>query len=131
MKINYTNIWKEENGYYYIYHTKRGIFLFKKPVYIRFISKYPHYNLGDIMQMLEYTKQNDEFFDKIQKCKENWCDKTDIKIGTLDARTAANANMSQRILNIASDKGAELRKRWSEETGISYPDLEMPKRNLL
>jgi len=130
MKINYNDTWKEGNKYHYIYHTIRGIFIFKKPVHIRFISKYPHYNLGDIMWMLECTKQNDEFFDNIQNCKENWCDKIDIQIGTLDAKTAAEANMSQSVLNMACDKGAELREKWAEETGISYPDLEMPKRSL-
>jgi len=110
---------------------KEECFFLKKPVHIRFISKYPHYNLGDIMWMLECTNQNDEFLDNIQNCKENWGNKIDIKIGVLDVKTATNANMSQSILNIACDKGAELREKWSEETGVSYPDLEMPKRSLL
>ncbi len=131
MNINYNDIWREGNEYHYIYHTKRGVFLFKKPIHIRFVSKYPHYNLGDIMWMLEYTKQNDEFINRIKNCKENWCDKIDIKIGTLEAKTANNVNMSQSGLNIACDKGEELRELWSKETGISYPDLEMPKRSLL
>ncbi len=110
MKINYNDIWREGNEYHYIYHTKIGNFLFKKPVHIRFISKYPHYNIKDIMWMLECTEQNDEFVDKIENCKTDWCDKTDIKIGTLDARKATKANMSQQAIDIACDKQQALRE---------------------
>jgi hypothetical protein len=129
MNINFNDIIRVGDEYHYSYHTKTG-FIFKKHINIRFIAKYPHYNIRDILWMLESTMLNDPFFDDVEKCGNEWSKRTDIKIGTLDSTVIKTSNMTSDVNTQACRKQDKLRKKYTEETGISYPDLKMPKRNL-
>ncbi len=131
MKIDFYHISKKGNKYEYIYHTKSGWLFFKKAIEIRFLAKYPHYNLGDILWMLEYTKQTDLFLETINNCDKNGSDKINIDIGTLKIATVDKVDMSKESFEIANYGARKLQKEWTEETGLNYPvDLGMPKRSL-
>lgn len=131
MKVHFNKIWRENNQYISEYHTKRKGFLFSKPVHIRFISKYPHYVLHDIIWMLKCTDKQKAFSDYIYKATDKWTEELDIQIGTLKFKTAKKADFSSYILKEAVKEQGRLEKEWSDETGKDYPDLEMPKRSMI
>ena len=99
-----------------------------KAVQIRFISKYPHYNMGDILWMLQNTNQNHLLDDIISSASESFGKQIDIQIGKLSAIKISTANFSKEVLDKAMDQQYELQEEWSSKTGQKYPDLGMPKR---
>lgn len=95
---------------------------------VRFQSKYPHYNMGDILWMLKYTNQESNLYEIVRNASNNWGTELDIEIGTLSAIETGNANFSKAILNDAVKQQSELQQEWSLLNGQKYPDLRMPKR---
>jgi hypothetical protein len=99
-----------------------------KSVKVRFISKYPHYVMEDILWMLKCTNQNFQLGEIISSASDYWGNEIDIEIGIISAMKTNKANFSREILNKAVDQQEELEEKWSSRSGLKYPDLRMPKR---
>ena len=100
----------------------------KKAAQIRFRSKYPHYNLGDIFWMLSFTNQDLKLDEIVRNAENIWGAELNIEIGILSAMEIQTLNFSNKILQEAAKQQSELRKEWSLLTGQDYPELGMPKR---
>jgi len=95
---------------------------------LRFVSKYPHYVMEDILWMLKNSNQTHLFADIISNASDIFGQEIDIEIGKLSAMKINSVNFSRETLSQAVDEQVELEKEWSSRTGIEYPDLGMPKR---
>ena len=129
MKITHFNsIHRDGKLYVYEYHTEIRKLFSRKPVSFRFISKYPHYMATDILWMLDCTNQHLKMDDLLSKAGDTWSEKIDIKIGELTVMKIDKANFTREVLEQAVGQQTELESEWSNQTGIDYPDLNMPKR---
>ena len=129
-KITFNNIWREGSNYIYEYHAKTRGLLFGKPIHIKFTAKYPHYNLQDILWMIDYTKQEDLFLNTAYNSTNAWSNEIDLEVGVLAIKRVQKANLNPTAIDWACEVQADLREDWTSETGIDYPDLEMPPRGV-
>ena len=97
---------------------------------VRFIAEYPHYFASDIIWMLQCTDQNILFSEVVKNASEDWGKEIDIEIGKLSVMKTSKANFTKEILKQAIGQQVELKNEWSLGTGMTYPDLGMPRRVL-